>query len=132
MRVACVRRLLSWLSFGLGPVGLICGLGGFGGLGGFDGFGHGFGALGRGGCSSSCVLAASGSWLSRLLQGRSPARSRLPVLGGAVRTEWVTAGGDSGRGSRPRPGTGRFGRVCWSAVAVRSGASGMVRLCWGG
>ena len=53
----------------VGPMGLICRLGGFGWLGGFDGCWHGFGAVGRGGRSLACVVVSSSSWFARLLLG---------------------------------------------------------------
>ena len=52
-----------------GPVGVICGIGGFGELGEFDDRGHGFDAVGRSGCPSVCALVSSGSRFARLLLG---------------------------------------------------------------
>ena len=51
----------------VGPVVVICVLGGFGGLGGFDGCGYGFAALGRGVCPFECALVSSGPRFARLL-----------------------------------------------------------------
>ena len=53
----------------VGPMGVICGLGGIGGLCGFDGCGLELGALIRGGCPLLCTLVSSGSRFARLLLG---------------------------------------------------------------
>ena len=61
--------------------------------------------------------------------GRSPACCSLQVPGGVVSSEWFTAGGSAGRGSRAGSGLGRFGRQMGAltlAGRVLRASSGLV------